>query len=340
MGKFTTFGEILLRLCPPDNHRLSSAGTLDFDLSGPEMSTAVSCANFGHSSKIISALPDNELTENVLRRMRYWNVDSKHVRIRQGRIGINYLELGSGVRPSRVLSDRENTVFSKMDSGEWDWPNTLYGSDWFHVSGVTPGISMNSAIATREAVKTARAFHTPVSLDLSYRHRLWSPEDAMGTLEPILEDIDLLVSTVDDLRILMGIEVPEPNDDKGRPPLEGYVDAARKVRERYGVTRVVLYIRYTDKQLNHSISAVMLDGKSLVVSRNYPTVVVDRLGSHDAFSGGLISLLMNGASPGEALEFAAAASCLKHSLRGEFNKVTKDEVHALMKGASLGQVIR
>lgn len=338
MGKIVCFGEIMIRLSPPGRQRLSQAQNVDMDFTGSEVNVAVSCSNFGHQATIASVLPENDLANVAIRTLRYWGVGTRDIYRADGRMGLYFVEFGEGLRPSVVIHDRLHTALAQAPPSTYDWPRILENKAWFHTSGVTPALSRNAALATAEAYKMAHDHGLTTSLDINYRRKLWTPEDAKKTLDPILQDVDVLIASVDDIQNILGLHFYEHLDENNEITLDGYVSAARAVRDAYGVGRVAIMIRQSDKNLNHTVSAVMLDGKSLVVSRQYPIAIVDRLGSGDAFAGGLISSLMEGRSCGEAIEFAVAASCLKHTIPGEFNKVSKREVLSAMQGTAAGRV--
>jgi 2-dehydro-3-deoxygluconokinase len=341
MARFLSFGEIMMRLAAPDHLRLGQAPSLEVTYAGGEANVAVSLAAFGHQAAFVSVLPDNPLGEAAAAWLRFHGVDtSPLVRTRGGRLGIYFLETGASQRPSRVLYDRAGSAIALAPPGSYDWPKLLAGRDAFHTTGITPALSEACAAATTAAVQAARSLGLFVSFDLNYRSKLWPRERARQVVGPLLQHVDLLIGNEEDAKDVLGIVAQRTDVAAGRIDAAAYEQVARQIHQQYGPRMVAITLRESESaSVNHWSGCLLAEGQ-FYLSRRYTIHVVDRVGAGDAFAGGLLAALFDKLPLQEALEFAVAASCLKHSIPGDFNRVTKEEVQKLAAGEGSGRVQR
>lgn len=340
MARIVTFGEIMLRLNPPRHERFVQATQLDVTAGGGEANVAVSCAHYGHDSAFVTALPDHEIGTMAVRRLRAAGVDTSRIVRRPGRIGLYFVETGASQRPSKVIYDRADSLVARIDPDAYDWPTILDGVQWFHTTGITPALSPCAAEAAAAAMQAAQDAGATVSFDLNYRRKLWSREQARATVEPLLTHVDVLIGNEEDAKDVLGIEAAKTDIEAGQVDREAYRSVCETIRDRYAIGRVAITLRESESASVNHWSAALLDEAGYHLSRRYTMHVVDRVGGGDAFSGGLAAALMEGAAGPDALEFAVAASCLKHSVHGDFNEVSKAEVQALAAGGGSGRVQR
>jgi 2-dehydro-3-deoxygluconokinase len=342
MARVVTFGEIMMRLATPGHQRFIQAGQFEVTYAGGEANVAVSVAAFGHDAVFVSVLPEkNPLADAVEASLRYYGVDPSGVLRRdEGRLGIYFLESGAAQRPSKVIYDRAHSAVSLAAPSIYDWPALLSGADAFHTTGITPALGPNCAAVAADALRTAKSQGLLTSYDLNYRGKLWSREQARSTVEPMLADVDLLIGNEEDAKDVLGIVARMSDAARGQILRADYEEVAREIQSRYGCGRVAITLRESESaRLNHW-SACLLDESGFHLSRRYSIQVVDRVGAGDSFCGGLISALLDGMSGPDALEFAVGASCLKHTIPGDFNKVTREEVLSLVAGNVSGRVVR
>jgi 2-dehydro-3-deoxygluconokinase len=329
-----TFGEIMLRLTSPHGRRLSQATNFDASFGGAEANVAVALAQWGMDSRFVTAVPDQPLGAAALNALRAYGVDTSHA-VRQGqRLGVYYLETGAAQRPSQVLYDRAHSAISELAPGQIDWSAALRDADWLHVSGITPALSPSAADVTREALIAARQAGLSVSFDLNYRSKLWPAERAREVLTPLMAYVDLLLGNEEDAAKVFGLRAAAPND------AASYRYAAEDLLARFPAKILAFTLRESLSASDNRWSGCLHDGRDFYVSRAYPIHVVDRVGSGDAFAAGLIYALRAGRGHVDALEFAVAASCLKHTIPGDFNVVSVAEVEALAGGAASGRISR
>lgn len=341
MAQAATFGEIMMRLSPPGQQRLVQAGAFEATYAGAEASVAVSLAAFGHQAFFVSALPSGPLGDAAVGSVRYYGVDCRHVvRGGKGRMGLYFLEAGASQRASKVIYDRAGSTVALTPPEAYDWPAILQGKQALHVSGITPALSEHCAQATAQALKTAKDLGLTTSFDLNYRAKLWSREQARRTIEPLMPLIDVLVGNEEDAHDVLGVAAQDTDAAKGQVARAAYESVARQIHERYGCRHVAVTLRESESASINHWSACLLTQGEFYLSRRYTMHVVDRVGAGDAFCGGLLSALLDGQPSQAALEFAVAASCLKHSIPGDFNKVTRDEVERLLGGDGSGRVQR
>lgn len=341
MARVVTFGEIMLRLATPGHERFSQANSFDVTYAGGEANVAVSLAAFGHEASYVTVLPKHAVADAALASLRFHGVDTSTVlRSDHGRLGVYFLETGAAQRASQVLYDRAGSAIAVAPASSYDWPRLLADRDAFHTTGITPALGEQPALATRVALETAKQFGLTTSFDLNYRAKLWSHEKARATVEPLLANVDLLVGNEEDAAHVLGIKAAHTNVAKGELDVKAYEGVARAIHDRYGVGRVAITLRESESASVNHWSACFLDGKEFHLSRRYTIQVVDRVGAGDAFCGGLLAALLSGMTAADALEFAVAASCLKHSIPGDFNRVSKEEVLRLVGGDGSGRVQR
>ncbi len=341
MPRTLCFGEIMMRLATPGHQRLLQASTLEITYAGGEANVAVSLAAFGHQAAFVTVLPDNELGRAAAAHLRYWGVDTSPVVFtRSGRLGLYFLETGASQRPSKVLYDRAGSSIALAPPESYPWSDLLRGCAAFHTTGITPALGSQCAKATSDALRAARDAGALTSFDLNYRSKLWSPEQARATIEPLLPLVDVLVANEEDAEQVLGIRAEKTDVGTGRIDHAAYEQVAREIHRRYGCTRVAITLRESESaSINHWSGCLLADGR-FYLSRRYTIHVVDRVGAGDAFCGGLLAAHLEGMPPQDALEFAVAASCLKHTIPGDFNKVTRDEVLRLARGEASGRVVR
>ncbi len=341
MSRVVTFGEIMLRLKSPEHERLFQSPSLEATFGGGEANVAVSLSLLGRSASFVTVLPDNPLADSALRQLRRYGVDVTGVRrSKTGRLGIYFLETGANQRASTVVYDREGSAISQVRPGDLNWAALFLGAQWFHVTGITPALSLSAAETTLEALKSARAQGLAASLDLNYRKKLWNygkkPTEVMPEL---VRHVDVLVANEEDIQMALGLEVEAGHGT----PIEVYRALTLRVREAYpNLKAVAVTLRDSRSADRNGWSAVLSTAEGFLVSRSYEIDdIVDRVGGGDSFSAGLIFGLIEWPNdPTRALEFATAASCLKHSIPGDFNLVTRAEVEALVQGNATGRVQR
>ena len=344
MARIITFGEIMLRLKSPGQERFFQSPALEATFGGGEANVAVSLAHLGREVSYVTAVPDNPVGRAALSCLRGYGVDGSAVRQeREGRLGIYFFENGSCARPSVVVYDREESCISRCGAGSFDWQRIFEGAHWLHVSGITPAISQAAADATLEAMEAAQGAGLTVSVDLNYRKKLWKyGKSAPEVMVPLMEFCQVVIANEEDIQKSLGIAAPLVDVDSGHLEEESYRQLAERVRELYPTVELVaITLRESHSADSNGWSAVLLGKGGFHRSKKYEIAdIVDRVGSGDAFAAGLIYGLQEFPEEERALDFAVAASCLKHTIPGDFNLITKDEVLALMAGGVSGRVQR
>jgi 2-dehydro-3-deoxygluconokinase len=334
-----TFGEMLLRLSPPGFERLFQSPVLTAVFGGSEANVAIGLARFGLASRHVTRLPANPLGDAALRALAAEGVHTGHV-VRGGtRMGVYFVETGAGPRPSTVVYDRQPSAMSTIDAATFDWVRVMDGASWLHVSGITPALGPGAAACTAAAMDAARRAGITVSFDLNYRATLWPVSEAAAALQPLARSADVLIANEDHLEPLLDIPVP---GCAGERELDVYRDAARQAAERYGNRLVALTLRQSRSASDNVFGALLWDHAAgeLHDSPRYDVRIVDRVGAGDAFCAGLIYARISGRGAGDALRFAVAAGVLKHTIPGDTNRVSVDEVDRLAGGERSGRVIR
>ena len=340
--KILTFGEIMLRLKAPGHERLLQTPVMEAAFGGGEANVAVSLANYGMECAFLTVLPDNVLGEACLGELRRFNVDTSRIISGRGRMGIYYLEAGANQLPSKVIYDRDYSSISLAELGDIDWERAFNGIDWFHITGITPAISEGLMQLSTEAVREAKKQGVVVSCDLNYRKKLWNyGKSASDVMPEIASYTDILIANEEDIQKSLGIS-SDISVESGKLDIDRYRALSDKVIKEYSnVKKVAITLRESISADRNGWSACMNNGKEFFVSRHYDiSDIVDRVGGGDSFSGGLIFGLNKYGNDKEALEFATAASCLKHSVNGDFNRVTVQDIRKLMEGDSSGRVQR
>ena len=342
MARIITFGEIMLRLKSPALERFFQSPSLEATFGGGEANVAVSLANYGMDAAFVTALPNNAIGEACRRDVRSFGVDVSNIKMTDGRMGIYFLETGSNQRPSKVVYDRADSAIAKAPIDLFDWEKIFAGADWFHISGISPAISASAAELSIAACKAAQKMGVTVSCDLNYRKNLWKyGKEAKEVMSEIAKYIDVAIANEEDFQKSLGITAAS-DVESGSLDRNVYEGIAKKAMELYpNLKRVAITLRESKSADRNDWAACIYDGKEFYVSRKYEiTDIVDRVGGGDSFSGGLIYGLLTYEKQSDALEYAVAASCLKHTISGDYNRVTVSEVTALMKGSGSGRVER
>lgn len=343
MATVVTFGEIMLRLTPPGFERFVQTRSFDATFGGGEANVAVSVANYGMDARYITALPPNDIGDACLKFVRQYGVDTSHI-VRQGdRLGIYYLEMGAVQRGSKVIYDRAGSALAEMKPGDVDWRAAFEGADWFHWTGITPAISESAAESVQEAVETATEMGLIISCDLNYRSKLWKwgkePGEVMAGL---VEHTDCVIGNEEDAEKVFGITAEGVDVEAGQVEAAAYKSVCQQLMDRFGkLTKVAVTLRGSVSASHNNWSGVLYDGETLYEGPHYEiTHIVDRVGGGDSFCGGLIYALLSGKNDQDAIDFAVSASCLKHSIYGDFNMVSVEEVEKLASGSGAGRVQR
>ncbi len=337
-----TLGEIMLRLKPPGHERLFQGATLEATFAGGEANVAVSVANYGLRARYVTALPASPLGDAAERALRAMDVETDHAIRRAGRLGLYFVEAGAAQRGSSVVYDRDGAAIAAAAPDEFDWAAIFAGARWFHVSGITPALSERAANLTEAALRAARAAGATISLDLNFRAKLWNyGRSAPEVMRPLLALVDVAIGNEEDLQRSLGLEAAA-DVTGGHLQREAYEDLTRRVLDEYpALSAVAITLRESRSADINGWSACLRDRQGFHLSRHYDIHdIVDRVGSGDAFAGGLIFALVDGRPASAALEFAVAASCLKHSIPGDFNRVSLAEVEKLIAGDASGRVSR
>ncbi len=341
-NKFVCFGEIMLRLKSPGVERLFQSEHFDATFGGAEANVAISLANYGLNTKFVTATPDNDISKACAMELRKFGVETDDIKYADGRFGIYYLEAGSCQRPSKVIYDRDFTSFARIKSGEFDWYEILKDAAWFHVSGITAAITEETAKEALNAVKAAHELGVCVSLDLNYRAKLWNYGKApIDVMPEITKYTDVLISGAGDCQKMLGI-IPETPDDAVEVNLDTYRDICTKALNTYKNLKCVsVTIRRSLSGDHNTWAACICDESGFYLSRTYDIAdIVDRVGGGDSFAGGLIYGLYVKKNPQSALDFAVAASTLKHSIFGDFNRVNVQEVENLISSDGTVRIAR
>ena len=338
--KIVTFGEIMLRLAPEGYYRFVQADTLGATYGGGEANVAVSLANFGMDARFVTKLPTHEIGQAAVNSLRRYGVDTSYITRGGDRVGIYFLEKGASQRPSKVIYDRAGSSIATAKPEDFDWKTIFEGVDWFHFTGITPALNDTVAAICLEACKAAKEAGAVISCDLNYRNKLWSKEKAGKVMAELCEYVDVCIANEEDAADVFGIKAANTDVTKGTVNQEGYRDVAAQLADRFGFSKVAITLRESISANDNNWSAMLYDGSDYYFSKKYSMHIVDRVGGGDSFGGGLIYALLNGYDSQGAIEFAVAASCLKHSVEGDFNMVSVDEVTKLAGGDGSGRVQR
>ena len=338
-----TFGEIMLRLAPPGYERLLQSPQFVATFGGGEANVAVSVASFGLPARYVTVLPaNNPISDAFAGEMRRFGVDPSYIVRGKGRFGIYFVEPGANQRPSKVVYDRDGSAIALAKPGDIDFANAFDGAGWFHITGITPAISQGAADLALESVRVAREKGLTVSCDLNYRKNLWKyGKTAKEVMTELVKHIDICIANEEDCQMALGIQT-EVDVHSGKLEREHYRKLTDEVLSAYpNIKMIAVTLRESKSASHNGWSACLNDRNDFLLSRHYEiTHIVDRVGGGDSFAGGLIYGLLQPGTPKDALEFAVAASCLKHSIPGDFNRFTAEEVQALVKGGGSGRVQR
>ena len=330
----------MLRLSTPGNSRFVQSDSFDVVYGGGEANVAVSLASYGHDAYFVTKLPSHEIGQSALNALRRYGVHTDYIARGGERVGIYYLETGASMRPSKVIYDRAHSSISEAEPTDFDFDKIMEGADWFHWSGITPAISDKAAELTRLACEAAKRHGVKVSVDLNFRKKLWTKEKAQSVMRPLMQYVDVCIGNEEDAELCLGFK-PDADVEGGRTDAEGYKSIFAAMAKEFGFEYVISTLRESFSASHNGWKAMIYDGKEFYESRRYDiNPIVDRVGGGDAFSGGVIHGLLTKATQGEALEFAVAASALKHTIPGDFNMVSADEVEALCGGDASGRVQR
>lgn len=340
MKKIVTLGEIMLRLSTPGNKRFVQSDSFDAVFGGGEANVAVSCANYGHEVYFVSKLPEHEIGQSAINALRKYGVKTDYIARGGDRIGIYYLETGASMRPSKVIYDRAHSAIAEASATDFDFDKIMEGASWFHWSGITPAISEKAARLTELACQAAKRHHVTVSVDLNFRKKLWTKEQAQAVMRPLMQYVDVCIGNEEDAELCLGFK-PDADVVGGKTDAEGYKSIFAAMANEFGFKYVISTLRESFSASHNGWKAMIYNGKEFYVSKRYDiTPIIDRVGGGDAFSGGIIHGLLTMKTQAEALEFAVAASALKHTINGDFNLVSEEEVKALAGGDASGRVQR
>lgn len=340
--RIITFGEILLRLAAPGYTKLFQKDSLKSTFCGGEANVAVSLSIFGLDSSFVTKLPDNDVGRAAINSMRYFGVDTNDVVYGSGRMGLYYLEKGASQRPSKVIYDREYSAIALAKRTDFDWDKIFHGADWFHWTGINPALSDELALICEDACKTAKEKGLTVSCDLNYRGKLWSPEKAQEVMKPLMKYVDICICNEEDTEKVLGIKTPDTDVESGELSKAGYVHTAEMIYGYYGCKYIATTLRKSFSASRNSWSAMLYDAEALesYFSTEYDIQIVDRVGGGDSFAAGIIYAMIQKMDCQDAIEFATAASCLKHTIEGDFNRTTVADVEFLLKSGGNGRVQR
>ena len=338
--KVVTFGEIMLRLAPEGYLRFTQADKFGVVYGGGEANVSVSIANYGLDSAFVTKLPAHEIGQSAINSLRRYGVDTSMI-VRGGdRVGIYFNEKGASQRPSKVIYDRAGSSIATAKPEDFDWAKIFEGADWFHFTGITPALGQNVADICLEACKAAKAAGVKISCDLNFRKKLWTREQAQKTMSELCKYVDVCISNEEDAHDVFGIDAENTDIAGGKLNHEGYKSVARQLAEKFGFEKVAITLRSSISANDNDWAALLYDGENYCFSKSYHMHIVDRVGGGDSFGGGLIYSCLMGYSTQDAVEFAVAASCLKHSIEGDFNAVSVAEVQALAGGNGTGRIQR
>jgi 2-dehydro-3-deoxygluconokinase len=340
MAKVITFGEIMLRLAPEGYYRFVQAQSFGATYGGGEANVAVSLANFGVDAAYVTKLPKHEIGQAAVNSLRQFGVDTSLITRGGDRVGIYFLEKGASQRASKVIYDRAHSAIAEAQAGDFDWNKIFAGAEWFHFTGITPALGDTVAAICLEACKAAKSKGLTVSCDLNYRKNLWTKEKAGKTMADLMKFVDVCIANEEDASDVFGIKADNSDVTSGKISHEGYKQVAKQLTDRFGFKAVAITLRESISANDNNWAAMFYTDGTAYVSKKYSVHIVDRVGGGDSFGAGLIYASLNKFSPQDAVEFAVAASCLKHTIEGDFNQVSVDEAKKLAGGDASGRVQR
>ncbi len=339
--KVVLFGELMMRLSTKRHERIVQAREFDVSYSGAEANLGVALGGYGIESFVVSAVPENATGDACLAYLRQFPVNLDHVKRCGSRLGIYFVETGAAQRPSTFLYNRKGSSITELRPGDLDWESILDGKSWLHVTGITPALADSVAEITKEACAAAQRLGLTVSLDLNFRRKLWSPEKAREVLTDLMQHVSVLFTNEEEAATVFGIVAQDAEIAAGKVSAHSYQDVAARLHDTFNLRYVSITLRESISATVNDWSGMLYDGERFYTSRRYHMdYIVDRIGGGDAYSAGIIYGLLTGQDRQETVDFAAAASCLKHTIHGDFNLVSFDEVLALMSGDASGRVQR
>ena len=338
--KVVTFGEIMLRLAPNGYYRFFQDDQMQATFGGGEANVAVSLANYGLESVYVTKLPDHAIGQAAVNSLRYFGVDTSKITRGGERVGIYYLEKGASQRGSVCIYDRKYSAIQQADINDFDWDDIFDGADWFHFTGITPALGENLVEICKIACKKAKEKGVKISCDLNYRGKLWTRDQAKAAMSEICKFVDVCIANEEDAKDVFGIEAENTDITGGKLNKEGYKSVAKQLADKFGFEKVAITLRSSISANDNDWAAMLYDGNDYYFSKEYHLHIVDRVGGGDSFGAGLIYSILSGKSSKDTIEFAVAASALKHSIEGDFNRVGVKEVEKLAGGDGSGRVQR
>lgn len=340
MAKVITFGEIMLRLAPNGYYRFFQNDQMQATFGGGEANVAVSLANYGVDAAFVTKLPKHAIGQAAVNSLRALGVDTSKI-VRGGdRVGIYFLEKGASQRGSVCIYDRAHSAIQEAKSEDFDWDSIFEGADWFHFTGITPALGENLVEICKQACIAAKAHGVKISCDLNYRGKLWTRQQAHEAMTELCKYVDVCISNEEDAKDVFGIEAENTDIYGGKLNKDGYKSVARQLMDKFGFEKVAITLRTSISASDNNWAGMLYDGENYCFSKEYNLRIVDRVGGGDSFGGGLIYSLLSSKSTQDAVEFAVAASALKHSIEGDYNRVTVSEVEKLCGGDGSGRVQR
>ena len=340
--RIITFGEIMLRLAPEGYYRFVQVENYGATFGGGEANVAVSLANYGFDAAFVTKLPKHEIGQAGINSLRRYGVDTSLIARGGDRVGIYYLEKGASQRPSKVIYDRDGSAIAEAKPEEFDWDAIFADAQWFHWTGITPALSDNMVQACLDACRKAKEKGVSISCDLNYRKKLWTREKAGEVMAQLMPYVDVCIANEEDAADVFGIHAEHTDIEGGKLDYAAYESVARQLSQRFGCKKVAITLRGSISASENTWAGMLYDAETdkAVLSRSYHINIVDRVGGGDSFGGGLIYALSQGYKDQDAINYAVAASCLKHTIEHDFNQVKVEEVLALMNGSGSGRVQR
>jgi 2-dehydro-3-deoxygluconokinase len=338
--KVVTLGEIMLRLSTPDFKRFVQADTFDITYGGGEANVSAALCNYGLNGTFVSKVPNNPIGQAAINHLRRYGVDTQFVARGGDRLGIYFLETGASMRASQVVYDRAGASIADVDASEFDWDKIFDGAEWFHTTGITPALSDKAAALTLAALKAAKAKGITTSIDLNFRKKLWTKEKARVVMTELCEFVDVCIGNEEDADLCLGFKAADTDVTKGELNLDGFKDIFAQMKAKFGFKFIASSLRESYSASDNGWSALVYDGTDFYHTKEYKVRIVDRVGSGDSFASGLIYGLVTGLPMADAAEFGVAASALKHTIPGDLNHATLNEVKELVKGDGSGRVQR
>ncbi len=338
--KFIGFGEMMLRLAPDGYLRLAQANNFNLNYTGAEANMAIALSYMGMPAEMVTKFPDNEIGRCAKRMLTKFEVETKHIAWGGERMGVYYLERGASQRPSKVIYDRKHSAVAEADPSDFDWDEIFKDAGWFHFTGITVALSKNMQEICRQACIAAKRHGVKVSIDLNYRKSLWTPQEAQAATKPLMQYVDVCIANEEDSEKVLGIKADNTDITAGKLSIEGYSGLAKKLTETFGFEKVAITLRESISASVNNWSAMLYADDTTYLSRKYAMQIVDRVGGGDSFASGLIYACLNDFDNQKAVEFAAGASCLKHSIEFDFNLSSVNEVMNLIGGDGSGRVQR